>query len=208
MLEAITAREPANWRAWRMLGTAYQAHQGDRQGAGGVPQGAGDRTGFAAGALQHRHRVRDEAGRHRARSNGWARAKATRKLDMTQIESDPNLSSLKADPRFHALLPTPADFAQPFVETVKVDPRVGWRGGQRSVRLDRARRRRRRPRRRARHRHVGADQGDRRRRGGPRLRLLDQDAAGCCGASTASRAINSAPASRPPATPTATAFPT
>src|SRR5580765_5489923 len=24
MLEAITAREPSNWRAWRMLGTAYR----------------------------------------------------------------------------------------------------------------------------------------------------------------------------------------
>ena len=48
------------------------------------------------------------------------RARATRKLDMTQIESDPNLSALKADPRFHALLPTPEIFAQPFVETVNV----------------------------------------------------------------------------------------
>ena len=48
------------------------------------------------------------------------RAKATRKLDMTQIDSDPNLSSLKADPRFQALRPTPGDFAQPFVETVTV----------------------------------------------------------------------------------------
>src|SRR6185369_13928080 len=48
------------------------------------------------------------------------RARATRKLDMTPIDSDPNLSSLKADPRFLALLPTPDDFARPFVETVKV----------------------------------------------------------------------------------------
>ena len=42
ILEAITAREPANGRAWRMLGIAYQARQGARQGAGRLSQGAGD----------------------------------------------------------------------------------------------------------------------------------------------------------------------
>ena len=39
---------------------------------------------------------------------------------MTQIEADANLSSLKSDPRFHALLPSPADFEHPFVEPVKI----------------------------------------------------------------------------------------
>jgi hypothetical protein len=48
------------------------------------------------------------------------KARATRKVDMTQIESDADLTALKGNSRFHALLPLPEDFAQPFVETVKV----------------------------------------------------------------------------------------
>ena len=35
------------------------------------------------------------------------KARATRKLDMTQIENDADLAALKADSRFHALLPVP-----------------------------------------------------------------------------------------------------
>ena len=45
---------------------------------------------------------------------------ASRKFDMSQIEADPHLAGLKSDPRFAALLPTPADFADPFVESVKL----------------------------------------------------------------------------------------
>jgi hypothetical protein len=39
---------------------------------------------------------------------------------MTQIQTDPDLASLREDPRFTALLPVPADFAAPFVEDVKI----------------------------------------------------------------------------------------
>jgi hypothetical protein len=48
------------------------------------------------------------------------KAKATRKIDMTQITQAPELAALKADPRFTALLPTRADFDNPFVEPVKI----------------------------------------------------------------------------------------
>jgi len=48
------------------------------------------------------------------------RARATRRVDMTQMEADNDLKSLVADARFAALLPTPEDFAQPFVEPVSV----------------------------------------------------------------------------------------
>ena len=94
---------------------------------------------------------------------------------MTQIDSDPNLSSLKADPRFAALLPTPADFAHPFVEPVKIirewdgeaaNDQFGWIA-----------------------RNMGDVDGDgvsdvvtsaptkadRRRQGRPHLRLLDEE---------------------------------
>ena len=44
----------------------------------------------------------------------------TRQLDMTQIQADPDLASLRDDPRFAALLPAAADFEDPFVEDVKI----------------------------------------------------------------------------------------
>jgi hypothetical protein len=52
---------------------------------------------------------------------GWlAKAKATRKIDMTQIGDTPKLASLKSDPRFASLLPSRQDFDNPFVEPVKI----------------------------------------------------------------------------------------
>ena len=39
---------------------------------------------------------------------------------MTQVEGAPELSALKGDPRFAALLPTRKDFDYPFVEPVKI----------------------------------------------------------------------------------------
>jgi hypothetical protein len=49
-----------------------------------------------------------------------ARAKATRRLDMSQIEADEDLKALRGDARFRSLLPTPDDFKEPFVETVRI----------------------------------------------------------------------------------------
>jgi hypothetical protein len=119
ILEAITVREPSNWRAWRMLGTAYQgakeldkALAAYRKALEIEPESP--QVLYSLGAA---FAARQDIN---AAFEWLGRAKATRKLDMTQIDSDSNLSSLKADPRFHALLPTPEDFAQPFVETVKV----------------------------------------------------------------------------------------
>jgi hypothetical protein len=49
-----------------------------------------------------------------------SRAKATRKIDMTQAEVAPELAPFRSDPRFGAILPKAADFADPFVEPVKI----------------------------------------------------------------------------------------
>jgi len=119
MLEAITAREPSNWRAWRLLGTAYQgAKEIDKALA--AYRKALDIEPDAPQVLYNigtAYAMKADA----ATAFEWLeRARATHKIDMTQIDSDPNLSALKTNPRFHALLPAPADFTQPFVETVKV----------------------------------------------------------------------------------------
>lgn len=48
------------------------------------------------------------------------RASATKKIDMTQLENEPDLKGLRSDARYRALLPRPEDFAHPFVEDVNV----------------------------------------------------------------------------------------
>ena len=48
------------------------------------------------------------------------RAKATARVDMSQIEADEDLKPLAGDRRFASMLPTIEDFANPFVETVQV----------------------------------------------------------------------------------------
>ena len=119
LLEAITAREPSNWRAWRMLGMAHQAAK-DLDKALSAYRKALEIDPESPQVLYNlgtAYALKQDAS---AAFEWLERARATRKLDMTQIESDPNLSALKADPRFHALLPTPDFFMQPFVETVKV----------------------------------------------------------------------------------------
>jgi hypothetical protein len=51
----------------------------------------------------------------------WLRkAKATRKIDMTQAEQAADLAPFRSDPRFAAILPKPSDFTNPFVEPVKI----------------------------------------------------------------------------------------
>jgi|SRR5665213_6847 len=50
----------------------------------------------------------------------FQRAKATRKIDMTQLANEPDLESLRHDARYLALLPRAEDFAHPFVENVNV----------------------------------------------------------------------------------------
>ncbi len=118
-LEAVTKREPRNGRAWRNLGLAYgKIKDPDR----------------AIGAFREALEVEPEmvaplysialayAAKHDAdEAFEWlGKAKATRKIDMTQAEVAPELAEFRADPRFASILPAPSDFANPFVEPVKI----------------------------------------------------------------------------------------
>ncbi|MFQ5747358.1 MAG: FG-GAP-like repeat-containing protein [Gemmatimonadota bacterium] len=125
ILEAITAREPNNARAWAMLGFARHA-AGDYEGAlpahlkaASFPQTAP--TGmYNAGVAYARLGRFDEAFE-------WLRkAKATGRVNMTQLGLDPDAESLRADPRYAELLPTEEEYAHPFVEDVKILRE--WRG--------------------------------------------------------------------------------
>ena len=119
ILEAITAREPANGRAWRLLAGAYQ-HSQQIDKALPAYQKALEIEPDSPPALYGMgtaYALKPDAD---AAFQWLGKAKATRKLDMTQIEADADLASLKSDPRFRALLPVAADFADPFVEPVTV----------------------------------------------------------------------------------------
>jgi tetratricopeptide repeat protein/FG-GAP repeat protein/VCBS repeat protein len=119
ILEAVTAREPKNGRAWRTLGVAEQrakrydaALTSYRKSLDIDPDNPV--ALYNIGTVYALEGAKD-------RAFDWlGKAKATRKLDMTQIDADADLADLKSDPRFAALRPAPKDFADPFVEPVKV----------------------------------------------------------------------------------------
>src|SRR5262245_44760577 len=119
IMKEVTAREPANARAWRVLGyasikakdadAAIAAYDRSLELEPGVPQAL---YNLAVGYVLKGDRDRAFA--------ALQKAAATRKLDMTQIEADDDLAPLRDDPRFRALLPTAEDFAHPFVEPVTI----------------------------------------------------------------------------------------
>ena len=47
-------------------------------------------------------------------------ARASRRIDMTQLTNNSLVDPLRKDPRFAALMPVPADFAKPFVEPATI----------------------------------------------------------------------------------------
>ena len=123
--EDVVKREPGNARAWRVLGTAAKgAKDLDRATAAFQKaldiEPANPANTYNMGAMAAVKGDRD-------RAFEWlGKAKASRRLDMTQIQVDPDVASLRDDARFAALMPAPADFESPFVENVKIVRE--WRG--------------------------------------------------------------------------------
>jgi hypothetical protein len=124
-LRRITVAEPRDAVAWRALGSAYlQLHHFDqaifafRSSLKIEPDSP--RVFYNIGSAY--------GGKHDANSAfKWLEsARATHRYDMTEISQDTNLAALRADPRFASLLPEPAEFEQPFVESVQVIRE--WRG--------------------------------------------------------------------------------
>jgi len=126
-LEKVIAREPGNALAWRYLGFAYlkQKKYPDARAAYGRLLGL---IPDAPQALYNTAVSYAAEGNRDAAFEWLARAKATRRLDMTQIQVDEALKPLAADPRFAALLPRPEDFADPFLESEHVRVLREWDG--------------------------------------------------------------------------------
>lgn len=125
LLTAITARSPENVAAWQMLGLA-QRQAGDGAGALAAYQRALALTPdtpqlfYAIGAA---HAVSGDADAAFA----WlAKARDSRQVDMSRLETEADLAPLRADARFARLRPMEADFANPFVEPVTILRE--WRG--------------------------------------------------------------------------------
>ncbi len=119
IMEAATARDPMKARDWRVLGyISLKAKNYDRAIAAyntalkiepGFPQALYN-VGVAYALKNDKKQAFDWLGK----------ARATHKLDMTVIQIDPDLTTLRGDVRFDALLPKPKEFAHPFVESVKI----------------------------------------------------------------------------------------
>ncbi|HEY2806483.1 MAG TPA: FG-GAP-like repeat-containing protein [Gemmatimonadales bacterium] len=119
ILESLTVLEPANTRAWRNLGLAYQQMQ---------------RYGESIRIWQHAIQLDTTAippiynigvsyalMHDTAHALQWlGRARDTHKLDMTQLTQDTTVTWLRSLPQYASLLPTRADFDHPFVEDVRI----------------------------------------------------------------------------------------
>jgi hypothetical protein len=126
ILEAVVAATPSNPVAWRLLGaTRLQLKQFD--GAIAAYQKLVELQPRSAPQMLYNMGVIHAAKRETDRAFEWlAKARDSRQVDMTQIDVDANLSHLRKDPRLARLRPTDADFADSFVEPVKVLRE--WRG--------------------------------------------------------------------------------
>src|SRR5437868_3463130 len=119
ILEAVTAREPANGRAWRLLGVAYQRAK-DLDRALAAYRRSLEIDPASPPSLYNMGATYALKGDTDAAFEWLGKAKATRRIDMTKIDTDADLAAVRKDPRFGALLPKPEDFADPFVEPVRV----------------------------------------------------------------------------------------
>lgn len=119
ILEAVVKRAPENDQAWQMLGQAYLQAKKVKKARGAYEcllqlKPASPIAFYNIGVTYALQKNPDEA------FHWLEKAKKTRKLDMAQAQGDADLANLKTDSRFAALLPEARDFADPFVEEVRI----------------------------------------------------------------------------------------
>jgi FG-GAP repeat protein/VCBS repeat protein/tetratricopeptide repeat protein len=119
ILDDVTSREPYNGRAWRTLGLAQLQLKNLDRSRDAFQRALAEDPGYPAPMFQLA--IISALQQNKDEAFDWlSKAKATRKVDMTQLEVTPELASLKDDARYKPLLPTRQDFDNPFVEPVKV----------------------------------------------------------------------------------------
>ena len=119
ILTGITNRAPDNATAWALLGFALQS-QGELDQAIVAHQRAAQFEQTAPRAMYNAGLAYALKGDNDEAFTWLGRAQATGKLNMTQIGLDPDAESLRGDPRYRSLFPTPQEYADPFTEPVQV----------------------------------------------------------------------------------------
>jgi tetratricopeptide (TPR) repeat protein len=119
LFREIIEREPDNARAWMLLGAALQSDdkldEALEAHLKAVEFEETARRGMYNAACAYALKGDEE------KAFKWlGRLHESGAFDMTRILVDPDLESLEDDPRFAAMLPGPEQFADPFVETVRV----------------------------------------------------------------------------------------
>ncbi|MEO8499342.1 MAG: FG-GAP-like repeat-containing protein [Vicinamibacteria bacterium] len=119
ILDRVVALEPGNGRAWRILGTARHRHKDFDQAIEAFHHSLEVEPSmptplYSLGLAYAAKKDADHA------FEWLQKARASHQIDMTPMEGAGELASIKDDPRFKALLPTPKDFEDPFVEPVKI----------------------------------------------------------------------------------------
>src|SRR5882724_11271307 len=105
ILEQVTQREPRNGRAWRNLGLAKRQLK-DLDGAAAAYQQALQVEPEMPTPLLQLAIVSALKNNNDAAFDWLAKAKATRKIDMSEVDVTPELAPLKGDARYAAALPT------------------------------------------------------------------------------------------------------
>ena len=119
ILEKVTAATPENANAWRLLALCYR-RTGELDRSKAAYRKALALEPKSPAAMFNLAGVYALEGSKDSAFTLLARAKASKNYDMTELEVDSAYASLRADPRYRPLLPTSADFANPFVEHVKI----------------------------------------------------------------------------------------
>ncbi len=119
ILRLVTRAHPKNMGAWSLLGYAdRQLHRLDDALA--AYRTAMSLPNPTPGVYLNGALVWAEKG-DLDQAFAWLdRAKATGTVDVTGVDADPAADKLRGDPRYRALFPSPAEYAHPFVEPVKI----------------------------------------------------------------------------------------
>jgi hypothetical protein len=119
MLERVVAAEPKNFAAWSMLGGACRRLNDNDCAIAAFTRALGLRQGDPQ-TLVNMGVAHAAKGDVDAAFAWLGKARATRRVDMTQLTGNAAVAALTSDKRYAELMPTADDFKDPFVESTKI----------------------------------------------------------------------------------------